>query len=103
MERNNSTLGSVMMVEWSTRKREMGDVGGNNVEDRSGYEKSGGTTCRVWLGTHHIGITTCQIGTCTCSIRGGQLTRTRNSLKSQFLRIISPITSHLTLSRSQIH
>jgi hypothetical protein len=41
MERNDSTLGSVMMVEWSTRKREMGDVGGNNVEDRSGYEKSG--------------------------------------------------------------
>ena len=30
-----------MMVEFWTRKREMGDEDENDVEDRSGYEKSG--------------------------------------------------------------
>jgi len=29
------------MVEWWTRKREMGDEDENDMEDMSGYEKSG--------------------------------------------------------------
>jgi len=35
------TLCSAMMVEMWMRKREMGDKDENNVEDMSGYEKSG--------------------------------------------------------------
>jgi len=41
MERDNLTLCSVMMLELWMRKREMGDEDKNNVEDMSGYEKSG--------------------------------------------------------------
>jgi len=41
MEKNDLTLCSAMMVELWTRKREMGDEDENDVEDMSGYEKSG--------------------------------------------------------------
>jgi len=34
-------LGSAMMVEMWTRKREMGDKDANNVVDKSAYEKPG--------------------------------------------------------------
>jgi hypothetical protein len=38
-----------MMVELCTRKREMGDENENDVEDMSGYEKSGALlTCVGW-------------------------------------------------------
>jgi len=41
IERDDLTLCSAMMVELWTRKREMGDEDENDVEDTSGYEKSG--------------------------------------------------------------
>ena len=62
-----------------------------------------GPTCLIGLGTPHIGVITHQIGTHTCCIGDGKLTCTRNSLKSQFLRTISPISSHLYLSRLQLY
>jgi len=39
-----------------------------------------------------------RIGSSTFRIRNGQLTRTQNSLKSQFLMMISRISSHLSRS-----
>jgi len=41
-----------MMVELWTRKREMGDEDENNVEDRSGYEKS--RVRLAWLGLEDL-------------------------------------------------
>jgi len=41
MERDDFTLCSAMMVELWTRNREMGDEDEKDVEDMSGYEKSG--------------------------------------------------------------
>jgi len=41
IERDDLTLCSAMMVEMWMRKREMGDEDENDVEDMSGYEKSG--------------------------------------------------------------
>jgi len=41
MERDDLTLCSAMMVELWTRKREMEEEDENDVEDMSGYEKSG--------------------------------------------------------------
>jgi hypothetical protein len=40
IERYDQTLCSAIMVELWTRKRE-GDIGGNNLEDMSEYQKSG--------------------------------------------------------------
>jgi hypothetical protein len=40
-ERDDLTLCSAMMVQLWTRKREMGGEDENDVEDTSGYEKSG--------------------------------------------------------------
>jgi hypothetical protein len=55
MERDDLTLCSVMMVEWWTRKREMGDEDENDVEDTSGYETSRGDL-PDWVGkTLHRG------------------------------------------------
>ena len=62
-----------------------------------------GVTCLIGLGRPHIGVITWWIGTRTCCIGDGQLTRTRNSVKSQFLMMISPITSHVPLSRPQLY
>ena len=50
-----------------------------------------------------IGVITRQIGNRTCRIGDGQLTRIRNSLKSQFLMMISPISSDLSLSCAQLY
>jgi len=41
IERDDLTLCSAMMVELRTRKRDMGDEYENDMEDTSGYEKSG--------------------------------------------------------------
>jgi len=41
IERDDLTLCSAMMVELWMRKREMGDEDGNDMEDTSGYDKSG--------------------------------------------------------------
>jgi len=55
-----------------------------------------GTTCLIRLRRPRIGVITRQIGTRTCHIRDGKLTRTRNSLNSQFLMIVCPISSDLS-------
>ena len=51
----------------------------------------------IGLGTPRICVTTCQISTCNCCIADGILTPTQNSLKSQFLMMISPISSYPSL------
>jgi hypothetical protein len=50
------------------------------------------------LGRPRISVITRRIVSHTSCIRDGKLTRTPNSLKSQFLMMISPISSHLSLS-----
>ena len=60
-------------------------------------------TCLIGLGRTRIGVVTCGIGTRTCRIRDGKLTCTIHSLKSQFLIMISLISSHLSLSRPQLY
>jgi len=80
----------------------MGDEDEKDVEDTSGYEKS---AVRIaWLGWEDLILVAIsrQIGTRTCCIVDGKLTRTQNSLKSQFLFMIFPISSHLSLSRPQL-
>ena len=39
--KDDLTLCSAMMVEFWTRRREMGDENENDMEDTSGYKKSG--------------------------------------------------------------
>jgi len=61
------------------------------------------TTCLIGFRRPRIGVITHRIGTRTCHIGDGQLTRTWNSLKSQFLMMISPISSDLSLSCAQLY
>jgi len=80
--------------------------GGWRWERCGGYEwiwEISVTTCLIELWRPPIGVITRQIGTRTCHIRDGQLTRTQNSLQSQFLMMISPISSHLFSSRPQLY
>jgi len=61
------------------------------------------TTCLIGFRRPRIGVITLQIGTRTCCIRDVKLTCLQNSLKSQFLMMISPTSSHLSLSRPQLY
>jgi len=75
-------------------------------EQYGGYEQTWeirGTTCLIGLITPRIRVITRQIGTRTCRIGDGKLTRTWNSLKSQFLMMISHISSDLSLSSAQLY
>ena len=86
-----------------------------NEKERYGgwrWERSGGcewiweitgTTCPIGLGWPCISVITARIGTQTCCIGDAKLTRRWNSLKSQFLRMNSPIPSHLSLSCPQFY
>jgi len=68
--------------------------GGWRWEWYGGYEwtwEIRGTTCLIGLRRPRIGGITRWIGTHICCIGAGKLNRTRNSLKSQFLMMISPI------------
>jgi len=58
------------------RNRDMGDEDENDVEDTSGYEKSGCTTCLIGLGRPRNGVITRRIATRTCCIGDGKLTCT---------------------------
>jgi len=60
-----------------------------------------GRTYLIGLGRPRISVITRRIRTCTCCIGDGKLTRTRNSLKSQYLMMISPVPSHISLSYFQ--
>jgi len=78
--------------------------GGWRWEWCGGYERTWGicgTTCVIGFRRPRIGVITRRIGTCSCCIWNGKLTRTRNSLKSQFLMMISPISFDLSLSCAQ--
>jgi len=80
--------------------------GGWRWEWWGGYERIWvirGTTCRIGLGWPRIGVITGRIGTRTCYIGDGKLTRTWTYLKSPFLMMISPIPSHLSLSCPQFY
>jgi hypothetical protein len=57
----------------------------------------------IGLRSPRIGDNTHQIRTRTCHIGDGQLTGSRNSLKSQLLMMISPISSDLSLSCAQLY
>jgi len=92
-----------MMVELWPRKGQMEDGGVNNVEDYQRIREIRGTTCLIGFRRPCIGVFTRQIGTRTCRISDGKLTRTRKSLNSQNLRILSPIPSHLSLSCPQLY
>jgi len=73
-------------------------------ERYGGYERSWeirGTTCLIGFRKTWIVVISRRIGTCTCRIEDGKMTRTRNSLKSQFM-MISP-SSNLSLSCAQLY
>jgi hypothetical protein len=75
--------------------------GGGRWEWCRGYKliwEITGTTCQIGMGRRRLNVIIHWIRTYTCSIGDGQLTHTRNSLKSQFLMMISPISSRLSLS-----
>jgi len=80
--------------------------GGWRCERYGWYERTWGirgTTCLIGFGTPRISVNTAQIGTRTCHIGDGKLTCTQNSLKSQFLMMISPISFELSLSCAQLY
>jgi len=61
------------------------------------------TTCRMGFWRPCIGFITHRIGTCICRIGECKSPRTRSSLKSQFLTVISPISSDRSLSCAQLY
>jgi len=75
----------------------MGDEDGNIYGGYKRIREVRGTTCLIGFTRPGISVFTSRIGSSTCHIRNGQLTHTRNSLKSQFLMKISPISSPLSL------
>jgi len=95
------TLYPVLMIELWTRKRDEG----RRWEWYGGYEG----IWQIWPISFLIGfkipwisVLTWRIGRCTCHIGNGKLTCTQNSLKSQFLMLISPISSDLSVSSPQL-
>jgi len=84
-------------------KERDGDEDENDVEDYEQICEIRGTACLIGLGRPRIGVITRRIGTRTCRIGDGKLTCTRHSLKSQFLMMISPVPSHLSLSCPQFY
>jgi len=96
------TLYSVMVVQFKTRKIE----GGWRREQSGAYEQIWeirGMTCPSGYTRLHIDILNVQIGCGTFLIGNGQLTRTWNSLLSQYLMIIYHLSTHLYLSRPQLY
>jgi len=80
--------------------------GGWRWERYGGYERTWeirGTTCLIGFRQPRISGITRRFGTRTCCIGDGKLTRTQNPLKSQFLMMISPISSDLSLSCAQLY
>jgi len=62
-----------------------------------------GRSYLIALGRPRISTITHRIGTATCHLRNGVFTCTWHSLQSQFLMIISPISSHVSLSHPQLY
>jgi len=92
-----------MMEELWTRKREMVDKYEHDVADYERMWDIMGTTCLIGFRTPHIVVITRGIGTRTWCNGDGKLTRTQNSLKSQFLMMISRIPSHLCHACPQLY
>ena len=75
-------------------------------ERYGGYERLWeiwGMTCLIGFRRPDIGVIASQIGTHSYHIGDGQLTRTWNFLKSEFLMMISPISSDLSLFCAQLY
>jgi len=87
------------MVEFWTSKKKMGDEDENDREDKNGDEKS--SVQYAWLCVEPSG--TLRIRTLTCRFAAGQLSHTWNSLTSQFLMMIAPITSDPSISCTQLY
>ena len=101
--RNDLTLGAC--DEGRVVDKTEGD-GGWRWERYGEYERLWeiwSTTCLIGFRISHIRDITRWIGNCTCRIWDGQLTGTRKFLKSQFLMMISPISSDLSLSCAQLY
>jgi len=62
-----------------------------------------GTTCLILFRRPRISVIPRWIRSRTCRIGDGKLTFTQNSLKSQFLTMVSPISSDLSLSCAQLY
>jgi len=100
--RRMTKLSSAMMVVLCMRNREME----GRWEWHGEYEQIWeimSTTCWIGFRRPRVGDIACLIGTQTCHIGDGKLTWTRSSLKSQFLMMIRPISSHLSLSCPQLY
>jgi len=102
IERDDLTLCSAMILELWMRRREKGDEDKHDVEDYEQIWEIRGTTCMVTLRRPPLGVITRRIGTRTCCIGDGKLTCTQNSLKSQFLMMISPLPIYLLSILSSI-
>ena len=92
-----------MIVELWMRNREMWDEDVNNVEDYKGIWEIRGRTCLGGLGWAHFGVDRLGIGSRTCSIGDRKWIYTWNCLISQFLMMLSPIPSCLSLSCSILY
>jgi len=109
----------LMNMTWRDREGWLNLVFGNDgrvVDENERDERWRWEWCGRYKRSWGIGSTSCligmevlvmvllhEIGTSTCHIRDGELTRTQTSLKSQFLMMISPMPSHLSLSRRQLY
>ena len=102
IERDDLTLCSAMMVELWTRKIEMEDEDANDMEDTSGYEKSG--VRLACLGWEDLVSVVLHAGSGVVPAYRGWSTDSHTKFsKSQFLMMISPISSDLSLSCAQLY
>jgi len=120
LHRLSCTRCQLMLIAW--RDREGGvnfafcdDGWVMDEKERDGkwrWECSGGymriweiwsMTCLIAFARPRISVVTSWVGPCRCRIGDGKLTRTQNSLKSQFHTTISPIFCHLSLSHLQLY
>ena len=102
IERDDLTLWSVMMVQLWTRRRDGGWRWEQRREDELIWDIRQ-TTCLIEMRRPRIAVMTGGISICTRRFGDGKLTSTCNFLKSQFLMMICPISSHLSLSRPRFY
>ena len=110
IERDDLTLCSCDDGRVVDKKERDEDEDESDMEDTSGYEKSGVRLAwlgveETWLGLEDIISVFLPAGSrlVPAVSRMVSLTRTRSSLKSQFLMMHSPISSDLSLSCAQLY
>jgi len=81
----------------------MGDEDENDVEDYQQICEIWGTTSQIGFRRPRIGVISLLIVTRTCCLGDGILSRTCNSLMSEFLMMISPLPSQLSLSFPKLY